>query len=119
MTAAVAHRGPDGEGFYRHAAGDGEVHLGHRRLSILDLTPTGAQPMVANGLAITYNGELYNAPRAARRAGGTGGPVPRYVGHRGPARGVAPLGDGLPATAAGHVRIRRVRRALRRARAGP
>jgi asparagine synthase (glutamine-hydrolysing) len=62
MTAAIAHRGPDGDGHYRHGAGDGEVHLGHRRLSILDLSPTGAQPMVAGGLAITYNGELYNAP---------------------------------------------------------
>jgi asparagine synthase (glutamine-hydrolysing) len=62
MTASIAHRGPDGEGRYRHAAGESEVHLGHRRLSILDLTATGAQPMVVHGLAITYNGELYNAP---------------------------------------------------------
>ncbi len=62
LTAAVAHRGPDGSGRYAHRAGDGEVHLGHRRLSIIDLSPTGAQPMVADGLALTYNGELYNAP---------------------------------------------------------
>lgn len=61
MTAAVAHRGPDGSGLYRHRAGPGEVHLGHRRLSIVDLSPTGAQPMVSDGLALTYNGELYNA----------------------------------------------------------
>lgn len=61
LTAAVAHRGPDGSGLYRHRAGPGEVHLGHRRLSIVDLTATGAQPMVADGLALTYNGELYNA----------------------------------------------------------
>ncbi|MQA14204.1 MAG: asparagine synthase (glutamine-hydrolyzing) [Pseudonocardiaceae bacterium] len=62
LTAAVAHRGPDGTGRYTHRAGDGEVHLGHRRLSIIDLSETGAQPMVADGLAMTYNGELYNAP---------------------------------------------------------
>jgi asparagine synthase (glutamine-hydrolysing) len=62
LTAAVAHRGPDGVGRYGHRAGDGEVHLGHRRLSIIDLSPTGAQPMIADGLALTYNGELYNAP---------------------------------------------------------
>jgi asparagine synthase (glutamine-hydrolysing) len=62
MTAAVAHRGPDGFGRYSHRAGAGEVHLGHRRLAILDLSDTGAQPMVADGLALTYNGELYNAP---------------------------------------------------------
>jgi asparagine synthase (glutamine-hydrolysing) len=62
LTAAVAHHGPDGSGRYAHAVGDGEVHLGHRRLSILDLSPIGAQPMVSDGLALTYNGELYNAP---------------------------------------------------------
>ncbi|PXY32091.1 asparagine synthase (glutamine-hydrolyzing) [Prauserella muralis] len=62
LTKTLAHRGPDGSGQYRHAAGAGEVHLGHRRLSIIDLSETGAQPMVADGLALTYNGELYNAP---------------------------------------------------------
>lgn len=72
LTAAVAHRGPDGTGRYAHRAGDGEVHLGHRRLSIIDLSPTGAQPMVSDGLALTYNGELYNAPelRAELKAAG-------------------------------------------------
>lgn len=62
LTETLAHRGPDGSGRYAHRAGSGEVHLGHRRLSIIDLSATGAQPMVAGGLAITYNGELYNAP---------------------------------------------------------
>jgi asparagine synthase (glutamine-hydrolysing) len=62
LTRTLAHRGPDGTGRYRNRAGDGEVHLGHRRLSIIDLSETGAQPMVRDGLALTYNGELYNAP---------------------------------------------------------
>jgi asparagine synthase (glutamine-hydrolysing) len=62
LTAAIAHRGPDGAGHYGHRVGDSEVHLGHRRLSIVDLSETGAQPMVVDGLALTYNGELYNAP---------------------------------------------------------
>jgi asparagine synthase (glutamine-hydrolysing) len=62
MSAAVAHRGPDGDGRFAHRLARGEVHLGHRRLAIVDLSPTGAQPMVADGLALTYNGELYNAP---------------------------------------------------------
>ena len=57
MTRALAHRGPDGEGFLI----DGSVGLGHRRLAILDLSPTGEQPMRGDaGSAITYNGELYN-----------------------------------------------------------
>ncbi|PRX45637.1 asparagine synthase (glutamine-hydrolysing) [Prauserella shujinwangii] len=62
LTKTLAHRGPDGSGRYDHPAGAGEVHLGHRRLSIIDLSENGAQPMVAGGLALTYNGELYNAP---------------------------------------------------------
>ncbi|MFJ4981952.1 asparagine synthase (glutamine-hydrolyzing) [Streptomyces coeruleorubidus] len=62
LTETLAHRGPDGAGRYGHPVGDGEVQLGHRRLAVIDLSGTGAQPMVADGLALTYNGELYNAP---------------------------------------------------------
>ncbi|WP_420037296.1 asparagine synthase (glutamine-hydrolyzing) [Streptomyces sp. cg28] len=62
LTDILAHRGPDGAGRYGHPVADGEVQLGHRRLSIIDLSETGAQPMVSDGLALTYNGELYNAP---------------------------------------------------------
>ncbi len=63
MTASLAHRGPDGEGIELFPAGDGSVPaaLGHRRLSILDTSPRGSQPMVhADRYWITYNGELYN-----------------------------------------------------------
>lgn len=72
LTETLAHRGPDGAGRYTHSAGGGEVHLGHRRLSIIDLSETGAQPMVRDGLALSYNGELYNAPelRAELRSAG-------------------------------------------------
>lgn len=61
MTRAIAHRGPDAEGFFV----DGNVGLGHRRLSIVDLSPTGAQPMsVGDGAHwIAYNGEFYNHRR--------------------------------------------------------
>jgi len=66
LTETLAHRGPDGSGRYTRRVGAREVHLGHRRLSIIDLSETGAQPMVADGLALTYNGELYNAPALRR-----------------------------------------------------
>lgn len=58
MNDAIAHRGPDGEGTYI----DGNVGFGHRRLSILDLSENGKQPMSdnSNQYAITYNGEIYN-----------------------------------------------------------
>ena len=58
MTDAIAHRGPDGEGFHL----DGPLGLGHRRLAILDLTDAGKQPMSYAGgrYWITYNGEIYN-----------------------------------------------------------
>ncbi|TSJ40986.1 asparagine synthase (glutamine-hydrolyzing) [Mucilaginibacter corticis] len=57
MTDVIAHRGPDGEGFYTKA----NVGLGHRRLSIIDLS-LGAQPMYSDDkkLVIVFNGEIYN-----------------------------------------------------------
>jgi asparagine synthase (glutamine-hydrolysing) len=59
MTDAIAHRGPDGEGYW--ISDNGNVGFGHRRLSIIDLSDTGKQPMhYANNLTITYNGEIYN-----------------------------------------------------------
>jgi asparagine synthase (glutamine-hydrolysing) len=60
MTASLAHRGPDGEGEY--FSPKGRLALGHRRLAILDLNPTGDQPMVdATGrYAFIFNGEVYN-----------------------------------------------------------
>jgi asparagine synthase (glutamine-hydrolysing) len=59
MTARLAHRGPDAEGFFQKP--DAGIFLGHRRLSIIDLAG-GAQPMVTpDGLtAIVFNGEIYN-----------------------------------------------------------
>ena len=58
MTAAIRHRGPDGEGVHV----DGPVGLGNRRLAILDLSDAGAQPMLndTGEIALTYNGEVYN-----------------------------------------------------------
>ena len=58
MTDAVAHRGPDGDGYYV----DGAVGLGHRRLAIIDLSAAGHQPMVSadEQVVLSYNGEVYN-----------------------------------------------------------
>jgi asparagine synthase (glutamine-hydrolysing) len=59
MSHLIAHRGPDGHGYWR--AADDACGLVHRRLAIIDLSPTGHQPMTApNGTVITYNGEIYN-----------------------------------------------------------
>jgi asparagine synthase (glutamine-hydrolysing) len=58
----LAHRGPDGQGHEAFAVGQHQVALAHRRLSIVDLSPAGKQPMVTTcgGYAIVYNGEIYN-----------------------------------------------------------
>lgn len=60
MTDSIIHRGPDGEGHWINASG--RIALGHRRLSIIDLTENGKQPMqYSNGrYTITFNGEIYN-----------------------------------------------------------
>lgn len=78
MADAIAHRGPDGDGSYSSL--DETVGLAHRRLAIIDLSPTGAQPMTdsATGVTITYNGEIYNYRelRAQLEAAGA-----RFFGH--------------------------------------
>src|SRR5438105_2840402 len=68
MVDQMGHRGPDGRGvveFRRSPVQSGNVDgigLGHTRLAILDLSPSGSQPMgdALNGNGITYNGEVYN-----------------------------------------------------------
>ncbi len=58
INDAQRHRGPDGEGLWS----DDDAVLGHRRLTILDLSDAAAQPLVdaATGVALTFNGEIYN-----------------------------------------------------------
>lgn len=56
MTDKISHRGPDGEGFYF----DQSLSLGHRRLSIIDLSEKANQPMIYKDYIIIFNGEIYN-----------------------------------------------------------
>src|SRR4051794_17877903 len=58
MSAALAPRGPDGEGVWSHNG----TALAHRRLAIIDLSERGAQPMVDDelGLTVVFNGIIYN-----------------------------------------------------------
>lgn len=58
MIGSMAHRGPDGSEVW--AGAEGRLVLGHRRLAIIDPTPASAQPFIAHGVTLTYNGEIYN-----------------------------------------------------------
>src|SRR2546427_1291682 len=60
MSDRIAHRGPDATGTWSHEDDHVAVQLGHRRLSIIDLSSAADQPLSKNGLTLIYNGELYN-----------------------------------------------------------
>jgi asparagine synthase (glutamine-hydrolysing) len=66
MLHGIAHRGPDAEGICETQSHGADVRLGHRRLSIIDLSDAANQPFVKDGLIIVYNGEIYNY-RALKR----------------------------------------------------
>ena len=67
MKERMFHRGPDAGGNY--ISEDGQVVLGHRRLSIVDLSENGAQPMTSHSgrYVIAYNGEIYNYRKIAEK----------------------------------------------------
>ena len=60
MTDVLYHRGPDDSGYSFYNIDKCNIGLGHRRLSILDLSSHGHQPMKFEHLEIVYNGEIYN-----------------------------------------------------------
>jgi asparagine synthase (glutamine-hydrolysing) len=72
MSDAIAHRGPDASGTW--TSPDGRLRLGHRRLSIIDLSAAANQPFVKDGLVLVFCGEIYNYRelRAELGAAGTG-----------------------------------------------
>ena len=78
MAATLAHRGPDDEGTWVDE--EAGVAMGHRRLSILDLSPLGHQPMVSLGgrWVISFNGEVYNIAELRRELEAKGRP---FRGH--------------------------------------
>src|SRR5512138_4044479 len=67
MRDAIAHRGPDDSGLWQ--SDDGRVVLGHRRLSIVDVSAAGHQPMSNEDgtVWITFNGEIYNHAEIRKR----------------------------------------------------
>jgi asparagine synthase (glutamine-hydrolysing) len=89
MNDAIAHRGPDGDGFFL-APGIG---LGHRRLAIIDLS-TGDQPMASHdgSIQIVFNGEIYNFRELRQSLEAKGSHIPHPFRHRGHYSGVGRMG---------------------------
>ena len=82
MTDRLAHRGPDDEGLWLDP--DSGVGLGHRRLSILDLSPAGHEPMhsASGRFVVTFNGEIYNHRELRARLDSEGSAPPDgWSGH--------------------------------------
>jgi asparagine synthase (glutamine-hydrolysing) len=79
MVRALSHRGPDDEGQAEFRLADARVGFGHRRLSILDLSAAGHQPMTLpdGSLTLVFNGEIYNHPDLRRELTARGH---RFVG---------------------------------------
>ncbi len=72
MLGSIAHRGPDAEGVYETVCHGADVRLGHRRLSIIDLSDAANQPFEKDGLVIVFNGEIYNYKALADELRATG-----------------------------------------------
>ena len=92
MSDSIAHRGPDDAATWVDA--EARLAFGFRRLSIIDVSPLGRQPMhsASGRFVIVYNGEIYNAPELRRAARGRGPGLSRPLRHRGDARRLRALG---------------------------
>lgn len=78
MTDALQHRGPDGSGYEFIQTPSCQIGIGQRRLSIIDLSETGKQPMQYGHLWISFNGEIYNYKEIKAELQTLGH---RFVGH--------------------------------------
>ena len=78
MAVTIVSRGPDDAGYWCDAVGDAAVGLAHRRLSILDLSPAGHQPMACHTgrYVLAFNGEIYNHQDLRKALGGSSRPNP-------------------------------------------
>ena len=87
MNERMRHRGPDASGIW--ASEDGDVVLGHQRLSIVDLSENGAQPMQSHSgrFEMVFNGEIYNYREIAKRL------IEGDFGYGGSAGGYGAYGD--------------------------
>jgi len=72
MSEALAHRGPDAAGTWTGPGDAVRVRLGHRRLSIIDLSAAADQPFVKDGLVLVFNGEIYNYRELRAELSGAG-----------------------------------------------
>jgi asparagine synthase (glutamine-hydrolysing) len=72
MTDRIAHRGPDAAGIWSHDDDRVTMQLGHRRLSIIDLSADADQPLSKHGMTLVYNGELYNYRELRAELAGAG-----------------------------------------------
>jgi asparagine synthase (glutamine-hydrolysing) len=72
MINRIAHRGPDASGIWTHENERVSIHLGHLRLSIIDLSTAADQPITKHGLTIIWNGELYNYKEIRAELAGRG-----------------------------------------------
>ena len=72
MNQTLLHRGPDGGGQQLFTLAQGQLGLGHRRLSIIELSALGHQPMAFEHYWVSFNGELYNHAELRQELEGLG-----------------------------------------------
>ena len=103
MTEAIQHRGPDDCGFFQ----DCGVFLGHRRLSIIDLS-AGQQPMANEDgtVHIVYNGEIFNHSDVRGEVGARRTRLQNPLRHRNHPPRLRRVRAGLPCAISRHVRVR-------------